>query len=127
MSILNAFTTQMVQFCDELGDTFPEEKDIKMATESVKGAKKINPRLLLNLFVEYVHKPCSKSIYEKNVHFIRRQMHETISTQFNDMLVILTLFDTHWETMGEQNQDIIWQYLKVLCLLSEKATAANTL
>ena len=68
MSILNAFTTQMVQFLDELGDTFPEEKDIKMATESVKGAKKINPRLLLNLFVEYVYKPCSKAIYEKNIH-----------------------------------------------------------
>ena len=127
MSILNAFTTQMVQFLDELGDTFPEEKDIKMATESVKGAKKINPRLLLNLFVEYVYKPCSKAIYEKNIHVIRRQMHDTISTQFNDMMVILTLFDKHWETMGETNQDIIWQYLKVLCLLSEKATAANSM
>ena len=127
MSILNAFTTQMVQFFDELGTTFPEEKDIKMATESVKGAKKINPRLLLNLFVEYVYKPCSKAIYEKNIHFIRRQMHDTISTQFNDMMVILTLFDKHWETMGEQNQSTIWQYLKVLCLLSEKATAANSL
>jgi len=127
MSILNAFTTQMVQFFDELGDTFPEEKDIKMATESVKGAKKINPRLLLNLFVEYVYKPCSKAIYEKNIHFIRRTMHDTISTQFNDMMVILTLFDKHWDTMGEQNQNSIWQYLKVLCILSEKATAANSI
>ena len=127
MSILNAFTTQMVQFFDELGHTFPEEKDIKMATESVKGAKKINPRLLLNLFVEYVYKPCSQAIYEKNIHFIRRQMHDTISTQFNDMMFILTLFDKHWETMGEQNQNSIWQYLKVLCLLSEKATAAHSI
>ncbi len=126
MSILNAFTTQMVQFLEELGNTFPEEKDLKMATESVKGAKKINPRLLLNLFVEYVHKPCSKAIYEKNIHVIRRQMHETISTQFNDMMVILTTFDKHWETMGQKNQDTIWQYLKVLCLLSEKATAAHS-
>ena len=117
----------MVQFCDELGDTFPEEKDIKMATESVKGAKKINPRLLLTLFVEYVYKPCSKAIYEKNIHFIRRHMHDTISSQFNDMMVLLTLFDKHWDTMGEQNQNTIWQYLKVLCLLSEKATAANPL
>lgn len=127
MSILNAFTTQMVQFFDELCTTFPEEKDIKMAGESIKGAKKINPRLILNLFVEYVYKPCSKAIYEKNIHFIRRQMHDTISTQFNDMMVILTMFDKHWETMGERNQDIIWQYLKVLCLLSEKATAANSI
>ena len=127
MSILNAFTTQMVQFCDELSGTFPEEKDIKMATESVKAAKKVNPRLLLTLFMEYVYKPCSKAIYERNIHFIRRQMQETISTQFNDMLVFLALFDKHWETMGENNQNTIWQYLKVLCLLSEKATAANPL
>jgi hypothetical protein len=127
MSILNAFTTQMVQFFDELSNTFPEEKDIKMATESVKGAKKINPRLILNLFVEYVYKPCSKAIYEKNIHFIRRQMQDVISTQFNDMMVILSIFDKHWETMGEKNQDAIWQYLKVLCLLSEKATASNSI
>lgn len=127
MSILNAFTTQMVQFFDELGTTFPEEKDIKMAGESIKGAKKINPRLILNLFVEYVYKPCSKAIYEKNINFIRRQMHDTIANQFNDMMVILTMFDKHWDTMGEQNQNIIWQYLKVLCLLSEKATAANSI
>ena len=127
MSILNAFTTQMVHFCDELGNTFPEEKDIKMATESVKGAKKINPRLLLTLFVEHVYKPCSKAIYEKNIHFIRRHMQDTITTQFNDMMVMLTLFDKHWDTMGESNQNTIWQYLKVLCLLSEKATAANSL
>ena len=125
MSILNAFTTQMVQFFEELGNTFPEEKDLKMATESIKGAKKINPRLILTLFVEYVYKPCSKAIYEKNINFIRRQMQDIVSTQFNDMLVFLTVFDKHWETMGERNQDTIWQYLKVLCLLSEKATAAN--
>jgi len=127
MSILNAFTTQIVQFFDELSNTFPEEKDIKMASESIKGAKKINPRLILNLFVEYVYKPCSKAIYEKDIHFIRSQMHDVISTQFNDMMVILSIFDKHWETMGEKNKDAIWQYLKVLCLLSEKATAANSI
>ena len=126
MSILNAFTTQFVQFCDELSHTFPEEKDIKMATESIKGAKKINPRLILNLFVEYVYKPCSQAIYEKNITYIRRHMQDTISNQFNDMMAMLTIFDKHWETMGPKNQDIIWQYLKVLCLLSEKATAASS-
>jgi hypothetical protein len=127
MSILNAFTTQMVTFFDELSTTFPEEKDIKMAAESIKGARKINPRLILNLFVEYVYKPCSKAIYEKNIHFIRAQMHDVISSQFNDMMVILSIFDKHWETMGDKNKDVIWQYLKVLCLLSEKATAANSI
>jgi hypothetical protein len=54
---------------------------------------------------------------------IRRHMQDTVTTQFNDMLAALSIFDKHWDTMGTKNQDAIWQYLKVLCLLSEKATA----
>ena len=123
MSVLNAFTTQMVHFFDELCNTFPEEKDLKMATEGIKGAKKINPRLILDLFVEHVYKSCSTAIYERNMQVIRRHMQDTVTTQFNDMLAALSIFDKHWDTMGTKNQDAIWQYLKVLCLLSEKATA----
>ena len=124
MSVLNAFTTQMVHFFDELCNTFPEEKDLKMATEGIKGAKKINPRLILDLFVEYVYKDCSTAIYERNMNVIRRHMQDTVTTQFNDMLAALSIFDKHWDTMGTKNQDVIWQYLKVLCLLSEKAAHA---
>jgi hypothetical protein len=124
MSVLNAFTTQMVHFFDELCNTFPEEKDLKMATEGIKGAKKINPRLILDLFVEHVYKSCSTAIYERNMQVIRRHMQDTVTTQFNDMLAALSIFDKHWDTMGPKNQDVIWQYLKVLCLLSEKATHA---
>ena len=123
MSVLNAFTTQMVHFFDELCNTFPEEKDLKMATEGIKGAKKINPRLILDLFVEHVYKGCSTAIYERNMQVIRRHMQDTVTTQFKDMLAALSIFDKHWDTMGTKNQDAIWQYLKVLCLLSEKATA----
>jgi len=124
MSVLNAFTTQMVHFFDELCNTFPEEKDLKMATEGIKGAKKINPRLILDLFVEHVYKSCSTAIYERNMHVIRRHMQDTVTTQFNDMLAALSIFDKHWDTMGTKNQDVIWQYLKVLCHLSEKASHA---
>ena len=123
MSVLNAFTTQMVHFFDELCNTFPEEKDLKMATEGIKGAKKINPRLILDLFVEHVYKSCSTAIYERNIQVIRRHMQDTVTTQFNDMIAALSIFDKHWDTMGTKNQDAIWQYLNVLCLLSEKATA----
>ena len=127
MSILNAFTTQMVHFFDELCDTFPEEKDLTMATEGIKGAKKINPRLILDLFVEHVYKSCSTAIYEKNMHIIRRHMQDTVTTQFNDMLAALSIFDKHWDTMGTKNQDIIWQYLTVLCRLSEKAVITHAI
>ncbi len=125
MSLLNAFNTQLVNFFEELCNSFPEEKDIKMATEAIKGARKINPRLILDLFREHVYKDCSQAIYDKNAHMIRSLVEHKISTQFNEMISALTLFNKHWDTMGENNREVIWQYLKVLCVLCEKMSQAQ--
>jgi hypothetical protein len=122
MSYLNAFTTQIINFFEELCVVFPEEKDIKMATEGLRGVKKINPRLMLDLFVDHVYKDCSTAIYEKNVAVIQQVAQAKIATQFNEMLSALSLFNKHWYTLSPKNQDIIWQYLQVLCKLAEKAT-----
>ena len=121
MSYLSAFNTQLINFFDELCTAFPEEKDIKMATDGIKGVKKVNPRLILDLFVEHVYKDCSEAIYERNAAKFRHAAQIKISKQFNDVLSALAIFDKHWDTMGQQNQKVIWDYLKVLCQLSEKA------
>ena len=123
MSLLSAFNTQLVNFFDELCNTFPEEKDIKMATEAIKGAKKINPRLVLDLFIEHVYNECAASIYERNIQLFRAVAQKRVVSQFNEMTSYLALFDKHWDTMGQKNQEVMWQYMKVLCLLAEKAKA----
>lgn len=120
MSLLNAFTTHLVMFFDELCSTFPEERDIKMATEAIKGAKKINPRLVLDLFVEHVYKELSVAVSKRDINYIRQVAQQKISTQFNEMISALAIFDKHWDTMGTANQEVIWQYLKVLCILVQK-------
>jgi hypothetical protein len=124
MSALSAFTAQLLKFFEELCDTFPEEKDIKMATEAIKGAKKINPRLVLDLFTEHVYNDLGPAVAKRDVVQIRQVAQQKISTQFNEMISALAIFDKHWDTMGPQNQEVIWQYLKVLCILAEKAKAA---
>jgi hypothetical protein len=124
MSVLSAFTTQLVNFFDELCNTFPEEKDIKMATEAIKGAKKINPRLILDLFLDHVYNDLAPAIARRDIAMIRETAQRKISMQFNEMISALAIFDKHWDSMGPSNQETIWQYLKVLCILSEKARAA---
>jgi hypothetical protein len=123
MSSLTAFTQQLVNFFDELCNTFPEEKDIKMATEAIKGAKKINPRLILDLFTEHVYNDLAPAVAKRDVIQIRQVAQQKIATQFNEMISALAIFDKHWDSMGTQNQEVIWQYLKVLCILCEKARA----
>jgi len=124
MSLLSAFNTQLVNFFEELCTTFPEEKDIKMATEGIKGAKKVNPRLILDLFRDHVYKDCSEAIYARDMFMIRQVAQKKVATQFNEMLSALAIFDRQWDTMGQKNQEVIWQYLTVLCRISEKATSA---
>ena len=123
MSVLSAFTTQLVNFFEELTVTFPEERDIKLALEAIKGAKKINPRLILDLYYEHVYKDLSTAIANRDIVTIRAVAQSKISNQFNEMISALAIFDKHWDSMGQANQDIIWQYLKVLSLLCEKARA----
>ena len=124
MSALSAFTSHLVAFFDELCATFPEEKELHMATEAIKGARKINPRLVLDLFVTHVYNDCSVAIANRDAHLFRSVAQAKIANQFNEMLSALSMMDKYWDTMGPKNQDVIWQYLKVLCILSEKARAS---
>jgi len=121
MSALNAFNTQLINFFEELCNTFPEERDIKMATEAVKGARKINPRLVLDLFINHVYTELATSVANRDIATIRQVAQRKISTQFNEIISALSIFDKHWDTMGASNQEVIWKYLKVLCILCEKA------
>ena len=120
MSVLGAFTTQLVNFFDELCTTFPEEREVKMATEAIKGAKKINPRLMMDLFYDHVYVDCAEAISRRDVMAIRQIAQRKISTQFNEMISALSIFDKYWDSMGSSNQEVIWQYMTVLCRLAER-------
>ena len=125
MSALGGFNTQLIRFFQELNDTYPEERDIKLALEAIEGAKKINPKLILDLFWEHVYRDLHEAIAREDEAFVIGYAKSKISGQFNEMSPALLIFDKHWNTMADQNRDAIWKYLKVLCVLCEKARAAR--
>lgn len=122
-STLGLFNDKLIAFFKDLSETYPEERDIKMALEALEGAKKINPRLILDLFIDNVAKPLRDDILAENDEKVISYAKAVISTTYNDMLSALMIFDKHWPTMSDSNRKAIWNYLKVLVLLSEKATA----
>jgi hypothetical protein len=63
-------------------------------------------------------------VASRDVVQIRQVAQQKISTQFNEMISALAIFDKHWDSMGSTNQEVIWKYLKVLCFLSEKARSS---
>lgn len=120
MSLLGAFTNQIVQFFEDLSLTVPEEKSIKMAAEAIKGAKKINPALILDLFYEHIYKDMHVAIDLRNVDMINAYGRVKIQSQFNEIMPAITIFDKHWPSLSSGSQDAIWKYLKVLCVLCER-------
>ena len=126
MSLLGAFNNQLIRFFQELKDTYPEERDIKLALEGIEGAKKINPKMILDLFWEYVYRDLHDAINNEDETFVIAFAKSKISSQFNEMSPALLIFDKHWPTMSDENRKAIWNYLKVLCVLCEKARATKS-
>ena len=120
---LGLFNEKLVGFFEDLAASYPEEKDIKMALEAIQGARKFNPRLVLDLFVENVSKPLRDDILSENDAKVIAYAQSTINTTYNEMLSALMIFDKHWPTMSDANRKAIWTYLKVLVLLSDRAKA----
>ena len=125
MSALGAFNNQLIRFFQELRDTFPEERDIKGALEAIEGAKKINPKLILDLFYDYVYIGLHEAIAREDEVIVVEFAKSKISASFNEMSPALMIFDKHWPAMADPNRKAIWQYLKVLCVLCEKARLAR--
>jgi len=118
---LGAFCVQIIRFFEELVDTFPEERDIKLGLEALQGARKINPKLILDLFYEHVYRDAHKFIEEENDDGLVTYAKAKVHSQFNEMSSALLIFDKHWETMADSNRSAIWKYMKVLCVLCAKA------
>ena len=120
MSYLGAFNNQLIRFFEELTESYPEEKGIQMALEAIQGTKKINPKLILDLLNDNVYRDCDKWIENEDEAIITFAKGK-ISNEYNEMSAALFIFDKYWAAMSDNNQKAIWNYLKVLCVLCERA------
>ncbi len=124
-SPLTTFSNMLIRFFEELKETFPEEREIKMALETIQNAKKINPRLILDMFYEHVTTPLREFIVNEDDVQIVTYARTKLSVQFNEILPAIAIFDKHWAGLADSNRTAIWKYLKVLVALSEKARSVR--
>lgn len=124
-SYLGAFNNQLIRFFEELTEIYPEEKSIRMGLDAIQSTKKINPKLILDLFYDNVYRDCHVWIENEDEEIIKFAKNK-IMNEYNEMSVALVIFDKYWTEMSENNQSAIWKYLKVLCVLCEKAKGLPT-
>ena len=123
MSVLGAFCNQLIRFFEELETSYPEEKSISMGLEAIRAAKKANPRLIADIFYEHSYVPANDMIMNRRADGVVALAQRVLSSQFNELMPALMIFQKYWPSMSEGNREVIWQYLQVLCKLCEKVRA----
>jgi len=106
---------QLIAFFEDLAETYPEEGDIKKAVRAVRLAKKTNPRLLHQHFMENVG-PLAQFILDEDEDTLIARAKEKVDQQHH----LLCTFDKVWPTMTETNKQHVWRYLKTIVLLAKR-------
>ena len=119
MSLLNSFIKQFLTFLGELEESYPEVKEIRKGIDLVENFRKINPRLIHELFYKYVYIPFYDDIKNKDMKLIQKKVTEEYSNH-SEFPMFMNIFLTNQSTMSDNNKEAVWKYLFVLCTLSKK-------
>ena len=123
-SPLRRFTKTLIGFFEMLSDSYPEERDIRLATDGLKAIDSTNPRILLTMFMKNIYPTFREPVLAKNEEVLIKLGHEVLQNKFSEMSFAFWIFDKHWKTMSEPDKDKIWKWCTALVLLSERASAS---
>jgi hypothetical protein len=118
---LAAFNSKLLEFIEELADTYPEEKDISNALDALRLLKKVNPRLIHSGFMEYIYPDFHQPVIKEDEDTLIKKAKEMINGEHKDYAVAYIIFDRHWTTMTEANKKAIWNWCKVIVILAQRA------
>jgi hypothetical protein len=120
MSALGAFCTQLVSFFEDLSETYPEEKDIQMASQALKLAKQANPRMVHTYFMDIVYNEFASHILNEDEEYILKRAKEMLDSKYSNIGYAFWIFDKHWSTMSVTNKQHVWDYIKSIVLLAQR-------
>ena len=123
MSLLSAFTTQLINLTTNLSEMFPNDPDLQFTKNSISLIKKTNPRKLQLIFNKYV-KQYEKYILDKNEEFLLNANFlnniNVDNTKLEYAESIINNLRKYWSKLDEESKENIWKYLQVLMILNNK-------
>jgi len=117
MTALGAFCNQLVAFFEDLAETYPEERDISKAAQTLKLAKQANPRLVHRMFMDNVYNESAQYILNEDEEYLITKAREKTTGQLD---YAYWIFNKHWSTMSEINKQQVWRYMKSLIILASR-------
>lgn len=123
-TLLGAFNKLLINFIDDLITIFPEEIKFKVFKNAISSLKKINPRKVHSIFVEYIE-IYRNPLISRDENFFLNNDYKTIidnsNTSETDMNQLINKLKSHWRNseLTDTNKENIWKYLENLIKLSD--------
>ena len=130
MSILTAFTTQLINLTSNLCEMYPDDPDLRFTQSSVEFMKKSNPRKLQKIFDQHVSKYAAQILkrderFLLTTDFLQEERNKTKNKKDDIEYAesIMNNLRKYWSTMDVESKTNLWKYLQVLILLNTKCNA----
>ena len=107
MSSTSAFNDTLLEFLNDLTETFPEEKQIPVLTTKTELLKKSNPRKLVENCMKRLA-PLANQIVQKD---------ETIFKENSELIPGLNMSSMWDSNLSDNSKNAIWEYLNTLLML----------
>jgi len=114
---LQAFNNHFEEFIDDVVRVFPDDKEIATASNALKKMRKVNPKLIINVFIEYIQIPYGSQIMNNNIKFfLEKDYSDNLS---NEILSKVNSIKGPIADMDVEEQTKVIKYLQNLCKLCE--------
>ena len=119
--ILNAFNNHIIEFFEDIISIFPNNTDIQLAKTSLVAMRKVNPKLIVRIWKDYIHDKYSEEIAKGNINFfIEKDYTEDLKYTDNTSSILdkIATLRQPIKEMSSENIDKSIKYIQNLSKLS---------
>jgi len=121
---IGKFNAILQEFLDDLIKVFPEDPELRMASLATRGLSLASPATLHDGFRERVVVPYGDRILAKDISFFLEEAdYSALTTELTDAGRIVDKVKRMFKNMTENDQAVVWKYMRMLVLLSRKIAA----
>lgn len=124
LDFYNLFNDKMLEFAKELCDVFPNIQEFKRFRSGVLMLQNLEPKTLENIFKTYVlSKFRSQLLHKDESFFLECNEYEIHSQRTDYWLSFIDQIKHMWQSLDDDNKEVIWKYFHVLVVISDKCHA----
>ena len=118
---VQAFNDQFEELLEAIAMVFPNDSEISSASRGLKQLRKINPKIIVKVFYEYVDKPYGSYIHDNNLKFfLEKDYKKDVSKSMfgTEILSKIEVIKNPIANMSPEQQSVILKYFQNLCKLT---------